>query len=124
MSWSLVDLFSWGETARAEDLQRRNEELNRKKIERGQVTEEWAQAQQDRFNANGPDTYNGDIIAAAADGAMSGLENIPKSVRGALSSSASWGLSFVPWWGWIVAAGVVFHYLGGFVYLRGILARR
>ena len=33
-------------------------------------------------------------------------------------------LRIVPWWGWLALAGVVFWYLGGFTYLRGILAKK
>jgi hypothetical protein len=33
-------------------------------------------------------------------------------------------LAIVPWWIWLAAAGAAFWYLGGFTWLRGILARR
>lgn len=124
MSWSLVDIFAPGETARADELSERNRQLNQRKLEKGQVTEEWVARQQEAFDSTGSATYNAEVIAAAAEGATEGLVSLPGKVRGALSGVAGWGLAFVPWWAWLVGAGAVFYYLGGFVYLRGILAKR
>ena len=124
MSWSLVDVFFPGETQRADDLEEQNRLLNQRKLEKGQVSQEWVDRQQDAFDSTGSSTYNDEIASAAAEGAVEGLTELPGKVRGALSGIAGWGLAFVPWWAWIVGAGVGFYYLGGFIYLRGILAKR
>jgi len=124
VSWSLVDIFYPGETQRADDLEEQNRILNQRKLEKGQVSEEWVDRQQEAFDSTGSSTYNAEIAEAAAEGAAEGLASMPGKVCGALSGVAGWGLAFVPWWGWIIGAGAVFYYLGGFVYLRGILAKR
>lgn len=124
MSWSMVDLWYPGETDRAKELEKRNLELNQRKLEKGQVNEDWVNQQEGRFNQDGPDTYNGQISDAAMEGAKDGLASMPGTVRDALSTGAGWTLSFIPWWGWLIAAGVVWGYIGGWTYLRGIMARK
>ncbi len=124
MSWSLVDIWAPGETERSDELDRRNRELNQRKLDQGQLSTEWVRSQQARFEATGSDTYNEQILDAAGEGAIEGLQAIPGKVRTALNSVGGWTLSFVPWWGWVIGVGVVFGYLGGFTYLRGILAKR
>lgn len=120
----MVDLWYPGETDRAKELEKRNQELNQRKLERGQITNEWKTAQEIRFGSNGPDTYNDEILDAAGQGAVEGIKSMPKTVRDALTTGAGWSLSFVPWWGWLIGAGVAFGYLGGWTYLRGIMAKR
>lgn len=124
MSWSLVDIWAPGETERAADLERRNRELNQRKLDKGQLSPEWVREQQARFEATGPDTFNSQILEAAGEGAVEGLQAIPGKVRGALNSVGGWTLGFIPWWGWLIGVGVVFGYLGGFTWIKGILARR
>lgn len=124
MSWSLVDLWYPGETDRAKELEKRNRELNQKKLERGQIDNEWKTAQEIRFGASGPETYNDEILTSAGQGAVEGLKSMPATVRDALTTGAGWSLSFVPWWGWLIGAGVFFGYLGGWTYLRGIMVKR
>ncbi len=124
MSWSLVDLWAPGETERSDDLDRRNRELNQKKLDRGQLSPEWVTAQQERFESTGSGTFNGQIMDAAAEGAVEGLQSMPGKVRAALNSVGSWAVSFIPWWAWVIGLLVLVGYLGGFTRLRGILARR
>ena len=57
MSWGLVDIFYPGETARAEELDRRNAELNAQRRSMGIVTQEQTDAQEARFNDN-PEANN------------------------------------------------------------------
>lgn len=126
MSWSLVNLWYPGETDRAKELEERNRQLNQRKLERGQVTEEWVTRQQEAFESSGPDAgaWDQQILEAAGQGAVEGLQELPGKVRAGLNAGAGWTLSFIPWWGWLIGAGVLFGYLGGGVYLRGILARK
>lgn len=127
MSWSLVDLWYPGETDRAKELEKRNRELNQRKLEKGQVNEDWVRQQEAAFEATGPtgtDTWNSQVMDAAGEGAVEGLATMPRKVRDALSTGAGWTLSFVPWWGWLIGAGVLWGYLGGWGYLRGILNRK
>ena len=123
-SWSLVDFWSWGETRRAEELRRRNEELNRLKVSRGQMTEQQAAAQEDRFNAEDPSTWDRQMAEEFMAGAGEGLATMPERFRNALTSAAGWSLSFVPWWAWAGGIVAVAAWLGVFDGLKGSLSRR
>lgn len=126
--WSLVDLWYPGETNRAIDLKRRNEELNKRKIELGQMTEEAAAAQETRFNENDPSTWSQELAQEFLEGAGEGLASMPEKFRSAVTTAAGWTLSFVPWWAWGIGVLVAAKYLGVFDNLRGsasgVLARR
>lgn len=124
MSWSLVDIFYPGETARSEDLDRQNRELNQRQLDAGMRTPEWIAVQEEAFAKTGSASYNGEILTAAGEGAVDGLKALPGRVRGVLDGVAGWSLAWVPWWGWLIGAGVVFWWLGGASMLRGILARK
>ena len=131
MSWNpfnWVGLTSDGRSV--DDLQReqdsisaREAELNQRRRDSGYYTdEEYMRAEQVRVT--GAVDVSSEVGQAAQEGAVEGLKNLPAQVRGALNTSFGWSLSFIPWWGWVALLGVGFWYLGGFVYLRGILARR
>jgi len=120
---TLVDFFYPGETARARDLERRNKELEARRVAAGIDTPEWAGAQEAAFGQNGPDTWNADMEQAAADGALQGFHDLPGKVRGTLTGAVGWSLAWVPWWGWLVGAFLVFVWLGGMEMMRGRLAK-
>ena len=105
-------------------MEKQNAALEKRRVAAGIDTPEWAAAQMDSFNANGPGTYDSEIAVAFADGAMEGLADMPRAVRESLGTGTAWTLSFVPWWGWLVLAGGGFLWLGGGEMLRGILARK
>lgn len=121
--WTLLDIFAPGETARAEELERRNQELNARRVAMGRDTSEAAQAQEAAFNHDGPGSFNAQIADAAAVGAMEGLQSLPGKVRGALTGTAGWTLAFIPWWGWALGAVALFVWLGGVPLTRGILVK-
>lgn len=122
--WSLVDIWAPGETQRGAELSRQNAELNARRVAMGKETPEWAAAQSEAFDANGPDTYNQQIADAAAQGALEGFAAMPEKARGLFNGAAGWSLSFFPWWAWLLAGLAVFAWLGGAELSRGILARK
>lgn len=123
MSFGLVDFWFPGETARGEELDRRNAELNRKKVERGQMTWEEAKEQEDRFYY--PSTQQDyEILSDAGEGAVDGLEAIPSTVKGTLNSVAGWTLGAIPWWLFLIPIGYGLWYIGAFDRLRGILIKK
>lgn len=122
--WSLVDMWYPGETNRGLELEKKNAELEKRRVAAGIDTPEWGAAQMDAFNANGPGTYDSEIAQAFADGAKEGLADMPGNVRSALGTGTGWTISFVPWWGWGVAAIGLFVWMGGADLLRGSLSRK
>lgn len=122
--WSLVDIFEPGETMRAEELRRRNEELNKRKIAAGQMTAEQAQAQQARFDEGDPSTWNKEVAQEFISGAGDAIKKAPKAFRDALSSAAGYTLSFIPWWVWAGGVVAALHFLGVFDGLKGSLSTR
>jgi hypothetical protein len=123
--WGLLDLFYPGETAREKDLAAQNAALEARRVAMGRDTPEWAAAQTEAFDSNGgTGSDNAQILGAAADGAVEGLKSLPGTVRGTLTGVVGWSLAWVPWWGWLVGAFLVFLWLGGGVWAKGILARR
>ncbi len=96
---------------------------NKRRADTGYYTpEQYEAAEAARMN-NRVDV-SGEIYSAAGEGAVEGLQSLPGKVRGALNESFSWSLSFIPWWGWLGLFVAGFWYLGGFVMLRGILAKK
>ena len=123
MSWSLVDLFSPGETARGEELDRQNAELNRRREAMGRQTADESAAQESRFNTD-IEAYNEQILSGAIEGAQEGLASTADTVRKGLALPLNFAWRAIPWQLWAVGAVALFIYAGGGVWLRGILARK
>jgi hypothetical protein len=109
-------------TAEEADYQARAATLNRERLEAGRITQEQFDRAETVRRTNATDVA-GEIGAAAKEGAKEGLQALPNTVRTALNDSFGWGVSFIPWYGWLglLLAGV--WYTGGFTYLRGVFAR-
>jgi len=123
MSWSLVDVFSPGETARAEELDRQNAELNRRREAMGRQTADESAAQESRFNTD-IEAYNEQILSGAIEGAQEGLAATADTVRKGLAVPLSFAWRAIPWQLWAVGAVALFIYAGGGVWLRGALVRK
>lgn len=105
---------SYQERAAAENLRR---------VDTGYYTTDQYQAAEQARLLNATDAV-AEVGAAAKEGAVEGLKNLPANARGILNTSFNWSFAFIPWWGWLAGLGAIVWYLGGFTYLRGILAKR
>lgn len=118
--WSVM---TGAEQRRGEELDRRLAELNRDALE----SNRWTQEQFNAAEANRLDgatgNTRGEVIEAAAEGAVEGLVSLPDNVRRGVDGAARWTLSAVPWWAWIVGGVALFVYLGGGAVVRAQLAR-
>jgi hypothetical protein len=121
---TIIDACYPGESERAADLERRNRELNDRRVAMGRITREQAAAQEARFNADDPSTWDREIAQAFLEGAGDGLSCFPDTFRNALNTAAGWSLRFVPWWVWVAAGVAVLQYLGVFDGLKGSLSTR
>lgn len=119
----LVDFWFPGETERGQELDRRNAELNQKKIERGQMTPWEAKQQEARFEYS-TEQQTADIIEDAKQGAVDGLKSVPLAVKDTVNAVTGWTLSAVPWWLWLVPIIYAAWYLGAFARFRGILVKK
>lgn len=122
MSWGLVDLWFPGETDRTEELNRKNAELNRRKVEAGTMTPAQAEEQQYRFEDPTRDV-NGQIFDDAVEGAAEGLQAIPDNIRNGLNTVAGWSFRAIPWWLWLGGVLALLVYMGGWARLRNILVK-
>lgn len=123
MSWGFVDIFYPGETARAEELDARNAELNRKREAMGRQTAEQTAAQESRYNTDF-EAYNEQILSGAIEGAQEGLDATADTLRKGLALPINFAWRAIPWQLWAVGAVALFLYAGGGVWLRGALARK
>ena len=112
------------EAERARDLERRNRELNDRRVAMGRMTRAEADAQEARFNADDPSSWDKELAVAFLEGAGDGLQCFPEAFRNALNAAAGWSLRLVPWWVWVGAGVAGLAYLGVFDGLKGSLSTR
>ena len=123
MSWGLVDIFAPGETERAAELDRRNAELNAQRRSMGLMTQEQSDAQEARFNDN-PEANNAAIVDGFVEGAREGAAATADAIKGSIAAPLNFAFRAIPWQLWAVGAVALFLYMGGGVYLRGIIGRK
>lgn len=117
-----VDLDA--EQARGEQLDAQLEALNRQRLDSGRWTlEQWQTAENNR-QAGATGDVRGQVREAAVEGALDGVRAIPSAINKGLKAPFQFLGVAIPWQVWLLGLGALFLYLGGGVYLRGILARR
>jgi len=121
---TVLDACYPGESARVRDLERRNRELNQRRIEKGLMTRQQADAQEAAFSTDDPSTWNREVAQEFLAGAGEGLKCFPDTFRSALNAAAGWSLRLVPWWAWMAAGVAGLAYLGVFDGLKGSLSTR
>lgn len=63
------------------------------------------------------------VVAAFGEGLNEGFQSTTGGIRNALSAPFEFIFKAVPWYFWIIGLGVLFFYAGGFVWLKGRLAK-
>ena len=123
----LTNLFSPGETARGQELDRRRLELEQRRIDLGLITKEQADSAADHYANDSQEVLSGQVSDSFYEGAAEGLANEQKFVKGTINGVVGGALGFIPVWlkvaAIIGAIGFGFYWLGGFVWVRGILSR-
>jgi len=119
----LTTIFAPGEQGRSDELDRRRAELEQERARRGLITQEQADA-----NANKIYNERLDVETELADSFQEGLKEGYDNVTGGISSTIKSPFKFiwdaVPGFVWILAAFALFVYMGGGVYLKGILRKK
>lgn len=130
MAWS--DIFIRGGQQTADEQQQHYAEQQAEYQAKLAARQAEGTLEQDYVMADmGPlESQNQAAWEGAKEGAAEGLDNIldtPGKVVGTVGSWSGqllWGvLKNIPWWAWIVAAGLAFWWLGGAVLLRGRLSK-
>lgn len=81
----------------------------------------WAKVQADQSNQEQQTASdNADVTAAAQAGAQQGLDN----VKGGINHFFESFFGLIPMSVWLIGAVALFWWLGGFVWLKGIIARK
>lgn len=87
--------------------------------------QEWAdQVATNRGRSTRADDYDAEIQDAFIEGAKEGASNVQGAIKSGISGTVGFVTGSIPPVGWLVLIGVGFWYLGGFVWLRGILAKK
>lgn len=130
---SLISKYLWGidleaEQSRGQQLDADLAELNRRKLESGQYSQqEYEQAEAHRLagaTGNVAGEVQSEFYAGAREGATNVL-NFPGQVVGTVSQGAGQllggVLAAVPWWAWVGGLAALFVWMGGLTLLRGRL---
>jgi len=98
------------------------EKLNKDALDRGIWSQETYEAAQQHIEAGRIDAQ-GEVSHAFIEGAKEGMANM----TGAVNSTLSWGVGSIfkaiPLSIWLIAAAVLFVWMGGLVWLRGRMAQ-
>lgn len=87
--------------------------------------QEWAdEVATNRGRSTRADDYDAEVQDAFVQGAKEGASNVQGAIKSGISGTVGFVGGSIPAVGWLILVGVAFWYLGGFVWLRGILARR
>jgi len=132
---SLISKYLWGvdleaEQRRGQQLDADLAELNRRKLESGQYTqEEYQRAEANRLagaTGNVAGEVRSEFYAGAREGANNVL-NFPGQVVGTVGQGAGQllggVLAAVPWWVWLGGLAALFVWMGGLTLLKGRLAQ-
>lgn len=112
------------EQRRGNELDARLEALNRQALETGRWNADQYRRAEENRTAGLTGDVRQDVRSAAAEGAVEGIRAIPGAIKETLRAPFVFAQAILPWQLWVVGAVALFIYLGGGVYLRGILARR
>ena len=87
----------------------------------------WTVAQYEAANANQQKALTGDVtqqvLDAGKEGAIEGLNNLQQGVKNAVGNTLSFGWGMIPWQLWLVGGLALFIYMGGGIWIRGILEK-
>lgn len=114
LGYSTAELQAESDKADA-SLRKINEDAH----DRGAISDAvYAQTQENI--ANGQIDAAGAIGGAFKEGIAEGIDN----ERGLIGSTISFPFKFIPWQAWILGGALLFFYMGGAVWLKGIIPRK
>lgn len=124
MSWSVVDYWFPGETARSAELDRRNRELNARREAMGRQTPQQSAEQQARFEAQSDyNAWDAQVWEGFKQGAAEGAASTADAIRSGIAAPIHWTFRAIPWQLWAIGAVAAFVYLGGIQWLKGQISK-
>lgn len=122
---SLWDVETGAEDKRAADLDKREFELYQKRLDRGLISrDEYETWLARKLGQPAEMSARDQVHNAFAEGWSEGADNMQGKVKKILAAPLNWTFGAIPWQLWAVGAVALFLYLGGGVYLKGILVKR
>lgn len=122
MSW-WADIFAPGAEAKGAELDKALDEQNRRLLDKGLISTEDYQARAERLNQTSAANYGGQIAESFKQGAADGYANITSAVSDTLKAPFQFAWDSIPLVVWLALGLVLFWWLGGFMWLRGRLAK-
>lgn len=130
MSWNPLNWIPWGNgvgsidqlQAEQDQIRAREAELDARAKER--YGETWSQTVERHRAEEYAQSYSAQVGEAFLEGAAEGAQAQIDAVQGVANKVTSFSLRLIPWQVYLVAAVALFWWLGGGVYLRGIIARK
>ena len=119
----LTAIFAPGEQERGDELDRRRLELDRQALERGRITQQ-EYARREAQVAEQRVDVGAELNASFKEGAQEGYQNVTGGLRAALAAPFKFIFDALPWQAFVALAVALFLYLGGGVWLKGIIARK
>jgi hypothetical protein len=123
-----LDKFLYGvdldeEQARQNDLDKQLAALNKKELESGSWDVEQFNTAEANRQAGAITNVQDDVHAAFSEGLQEGYELTTGGIKRTLAAPFTFTFAAIPWQLWLAAAVALFIYMGGGVYLRGIIKR-
>jgi hypothetical protein len=129
MSWNPLNWIPWGNgVGSVDDLQAEQDQIRAREAQldaraREQYGESWAQATERHRAQEYQESYSKQVGDAFIEGAKEGAQAQIDAVQGAANAVTGFTLRIIPWQVYVLGAGALFWWLGGGVYLKGILGR-
>jgi len=114
----LTTIFAPGEQERSDELDRRRIELERRRAERGLISEQQAADNIARIEGQRLDV-EGEVGAAFNEGLKEGYDNVTGGISSTLKAPFKFVWDSVPFVVWLALAAGIFVWMGGLSLLKG-----
>ncbi len=122
MSW-WANIFAPGAEAEGARLDALLDAQNRRLLEKGRISTDDYVARAERLNQTSAVHYDAQIAESFADGAAQGYDNVTGAIKETLKAPFRFAWDSIPFIVWVALAVGVFAWLGGFVWIKGRLAK-
>lgn len=119
----LSSIFAPGEQARGDALDAQLNALNDRAYADGKISADELRRRQDEQAANYIDV-GGQVDQAFVEGAKEGYDNTTGFIKSTIAAPFKFVWDILPWEVWLGGAVFLFVYMGGWVWIKGILKRR
>jgi hypothetical protein len=119
----LSSIFAPGEQARSDELDQQRIDLEKRRADLGYITPEQAQANIANI-ASQKEDVSGDLNQAFGEGLKEGYDAETGGIKKTLAFPFKFIWDALPWQIWLGGLVALFVYMGGWVWIKGILLRK